>query len=422
MKSFSGIFQIAFPSALVLLLTAVATADDYAYSGLDSGKYVLSDKEVAGATILNAKSLNVDLFAGATYLYDSNTTQQPNGESAHVGIVDFGFNILSGNPNTRGGFYGFDYVGQAFFYENSAQQFGRDTLEHSLGAFVGVNGGKTRIRADVDYLRNNGNSIDFDNVNRETRRAPSHDFDFDVDVRRMLDHGSLEAGAGYVLRDFDSGSGLNDQDSVYGDLAWYFQPGFAPKTSLGFGFRGGEDDFSNNFSQTFYTPSVRARYRLSGKTSFNGSVGYEFRDVDGPGATDTEGTVFNGGMSFTPSPKTGFDLTFYRNNRPSYVTTGQDVNSTGTALRMTQRLPAQFTLRSSVGYENADYTNVVAGPASLREDNFWRFQTSLSHPLRIARGLNGDVSVFYHYNENDSTLVFTEFDQHIVGFRVGLLY
>lgn len=429
MKSFSGIFQLTLIAAIILSSSALVNAGGYTYPGLDSGKfvaesgkYVLSDKEVAGAMILNARSLNVDLFAGATYLYDSNTTQLEGGPDAHVGVFDFGFNILSGNQGTRGGYYGFDYTGQAFLYENAAQQFGRDTLEHSLGAFFGVNGGKTRVRAAVDYARNNGNSIDFDNVNRETRRAPSNDFDFDGSVTRVLPHGSLEAGVNYALRDFDAGSGLNDQNSIFGDLAWYFNPGSAPKTSIGLGFRVGEDDYDNNFNQTYYTPSIRGRYRMSGKTSFNASLGYEIRDVSGPGAVDTEGTVFSGGMTYAPSPKTSYDLSFYRNNRPSYVTTGQDVNSTGAALRMTQRLPANFTLRSSVGYENADYTNTVAGVTPLREDNFWRFQTSIGHPLRIADGLRGDVSVFYHYNENDSTLVFTEFDQHIVGFRVGLLY
>ncbi|MEM7602481.1 MAG: hypothetical protein AAF357_13815, partial [Verrucomicrobiota bacterium] len=377
----------ALATATIACFGSVALAgDDYStYVPVESGKYVVSldDKEVAGAAVLENNRLDVDLFAGASYVYDSNTTQLPNGESAHVGIFDFGFNILSGNPGGRGGFYGFDYVGQAFLYENAVQQFGRDSMEHALGAYFGVNGGKTRIRADIDYQRNNGNAIDFDAINRETRRAPSNDFDFFLDVVRDLDHGSLEAGAGYVLRDFDAGSGLNDQHSYLGDVAWFFNPGFAPKTSLGLGFRAGEDDFDNNFDQSYYTPSARFRYRVSSKTSFNGSVGYEFRDVSGPGARDVESTVFDGGVSYIPSSKTGFNLSFYRNNRPSFVTTGQDVTNTGAALRMTNRLGGKFSLSTSVGYENADYTNVVAGAAPLREDDFWRFQTTLSHPLRI---------------------------------------
>lgn len=413
--------------ALVFAITAaslvsVNAGDPVHYSeGSDYSKSVLGGKE--GVDSLRVNRLKVDLFGSASYIYDSNTTQTPVAQDASIFVFAFGANAVMGSPTRRGVYYGVDYLGQVFGYDDVTAAFGRDSLEHSVGAFVGVNGGLTKIRLDGDYRRNNGNSLQFDNFNNETRRATSHDYDFFLDVVRDLPHGSLEFGAGYMARDFDNNANLNDGESIFGDIAWFYEPGFAPKTQLGLGVRFGSDDYFSNAVQDFVTPSLRWRYALSGKTTLYSTLGYEMRSVDGPTGIDSDHFVYTGGASWAPTSKTSFDLGYYRNIAPSFVSFGEDVERTGVTLKMNNRLPGRFVLGTQVGFENADYFNSqTTGANTGRDDDFTRFGVDLSHPLVIAERLTGQWAIFYNFNTNDSNNPAVEFDQNITGFRVGLNY
>ena len=412
----------AFLIAAIVFPFGLVSAEDVAeYS--DSGKYVsdVDAKEVAGFSFPGPVGLRVDLFAGVSYFHDSNTSLTPVALSADVVSYDFGFDILKGNPGSQGVYYGVNYTGNAYSY-GSGSSLGRDSLEQRVGARLGVIGGKTRFRFNTDYYRNNGNSNDFDQLNRETRRSQSDDYNFDFTLARDLAHSTLEFGAGFKERDFDSGTGVNDESGEYGDIAWFYQPGFAPKTDFGVGFRFGQDDYALNPDQEYYTPSVRLRYAASARTSFHSSLGYEFRDSNNPGSLDNEAVVYNGGLSWVPSAKTSIDFSFYKNNRPSYITGGEDVDSTGVVLQMSNALPARFTLSNSIGYENAEYSPNTTGVVSLREDDFLRYRVSLGHPLRITEEISGNVSVFYTYSNNDSTLGGAEFEQNVTGIRFGVMY
>ncbi len=394
------------------------------YPTVYDSKYVVetSGKEPVSSLLLPDANLHVDVFAGATYFYDSNTTQLFNGDGASTFAFDYGFDVTGGNIASPGGFYGFNYVGHSFVYEDNFARAGRDPHEHRVGALLGVNGAKTSIRLDTTYTRSNGNTIDYDRIYRETRRAASDDFTFDVSAIRDLPHGSIETGFGYILRDFDAATLLNDEHTWFGDIAWYFEPGFAPKTSIGLGFRFGEENYDFNPDQYFYTPSLRARYQLSGKTVLHSSVGTEFRDASGPGTVDREHLVYEGGVSWAATSKTGFDFRYYRQVDPSYVNVAQDIKSTGLVAQMTHQLPREFVFTGSAGYEYADYVSTVVGSSAIREDDFFRLRASLGHPIRLTDKLQGDISVFYQYAENDSNIAVAEFEQHITGVRVGLVY
>ena len=138
-------------------------------------------------------ALKVDLLSSTSFIYDSNTTQSPVAESASLFAFGFGATTKSGKPTDRGAYYGLDYNGQAYLYADSSDDFGRDPYEHFFSGNVGVNGGKTRVRVDANYHRNNGNSIQWDRIERETRRAASHDYGFTLGVTRDLFRGDLKA-------------------------------------------------------------------------------------------------------------------------------------------------------------------------------------------------------------------------------------
>ena len=392
-------------------------------NALVSGEYSYGSKEVyesTGVAMFDETPYTVDLYGGGSTVYNSNTTQLSDGTSAWVAIFDFGFDVESGNQGGRGFDYGFGYDGAVYWWDNTTAAADRDPFEHRLDGYVQVSGGKTRFRIGSDFYRNNGNAMDFVNANREARSAQSNEWGVNASLVRDLSRGSFEVGAAYNMRDFDAGPGLNDQDGYLVDFALFHRFAGAPKTSYGVGFRFGSDDSSGNVDQDFHTTSIRWRYQASSKTSAFSSLGLENRSrPTGTGRStatgDVDNFVFDAGFKWQVSPKTGLDLYVTRNVRPSYFGVNSDYESLAGVAQVSHNLPGLYTLDARVGFENAEYNNG-------REDDFLRLGLSVSRPVSLSQGLNGSVSVFYNYNENDSSETFVNFDQTLAGVRFGLVY
>ena len=383
-------------------------------NALVSGEY-FSGKEVYdsnGVAMFEAAPYTVDLYGGASTVYNDNTTQESDGTSAWVAIFDFGFEIESANQGGRGFDYGFGYDGAAYWWDNSTAAAGRDPFEHRLDGYVQVSGGKTRFRIGSDFYRNNGNAMDFVNSNRETRSAQSNVWGLNASLVRDLSRGSFEAGAAYNTSDFDAGSSLNDQTGYLVDLALFHRFAGAPKTSYGLGFRFGSDDSSQNVDQDFHTTSLRWRYTASSKTSAFSSLGLENRST---ATGDVDNYVLDSGFKWQVSSKTDLDLFISRSVRPSYTGVNSDYESFAGVAQVTHNLPGLYTLNARVGFENAEYDDG-------REDDFLRLGLSVSRPVSLSQGLNGNVSVFCNYNENESSEAVANFDQTLAGVRFGLVY
>lgn len=384
-------------------------------NALVSGEYSYGSKEVYdsnGVAMFESTPYTIDLYAGSSSVYNSNATQDSGGTSAWVAIFDFGFDIESANQGGRGFDYGFGYDGAAYWWENSTAAASRDPFEHRLDGYVQVNGGKTRFRIGSDFLRNNGNAMDFGNMNRESRSAQSNEWDLNASLVRDLSRGSFEAGAAYSLNEFDAGSRLNDQSGYLVDFALFHRFAGAPKSSYGLGFRFGSDDSSQNVDQDFHATSFRWRYRASSKTSAFSSLGLENRST---ATGDVDNFVFDAGMKWQVSSKTDLNLFFTRSVRPSYTGVNSDYDSLAGVAQVSHNLPGLYTLDARVGFESAEYDNG-------REDDFLRLGLSLSRPVSLSQGLNGSVSVFYNYNENESSEAIASFEQTLTGVRFGFAY
>ena len=383
-------------------------------NALVSGEY-FSGKEVYdsnGVAMFESAPYTIDLYGGASTVYNDNTTQESDGTSAWVAVFDFGFEIESANQGGRGFDYGFGYDGAAYWWDNSTAAAGRDPFEHRLDGYVQVSGGKTRFRIGSDFYRNNGNAMDFVNSNRETRSAQSNVWGLNASLVRDLSRGSFEAGAAYNTSDFDAGSSLNDQTGYLVDLALFHRFAGAPKTSYGLGFRFGSDDSSQNVDQDFHTTSLRWRYTASSKTSAFSSLGLENRST---ATGDVDNYVLDAGFKWQVSSKTDLDLFISRDVRPSYTGVNSDYESFAGVAQVTHNLPGLYTLNARVGFENAEYDDG-------REDDFLRLGLSVSRPVSLSQGLNGNVSVFCNYNENESSEAVANFDQTLAGVRFGLVY
>ena len=374
----------------------------------------------AGSDSSPVAGMRVDLYSAASYIYDSNTAQIPDGPSASLFAFAFGANVKSRDEPRRGGYYGLDYKGQYFLYEDAAAAFGRNPFEHFIGGYAGINGGYTRVRLDIDYHRNNGNAFQWDRIERETRRALSNDYSANLGVVRTLGRGSLEFGAGYTLRDFDNNFFFNDGENSYFDASWLAKPSFAPMSELGIGFRLGADNFDGSGSQRFYTPSLRWRWRAGTRTSVHNSVGYETRSI--AGASDVGNLVFNGGVEWAATAQTGIGIGYYRQVMPSFLLDGQSIAATGINLMVNNRLPGNFLLSSRLGYESADYFTTGMTVPLTRQDNFLRLALDLSHPVKLSENLLGEWGIFFHHNRNDTNIPVFDFEQNIFGLRLAVVY
>lgn len=395
------------------------TVGHFADSG--AGQSTSADQILKLAT----RSFDVILTLGVGY--DTNPQLQTDAEGKAVYWADLRFLL---NPDAfgfdgRGLYYGFDIGSSIFSFSNSDRGLagGRDSGELDAKVYTGVRGAKSDIRLDVGYRMNNGNLLDFSNLDRETRRADSDDVDFRLSASRKLDHSQLTGGLMWSQQNFNSDSFLNDQSSFMADGGWLFSPSFAPKTQVGAGFRMGRYDTDRNYEQMFYEPSFRFIHELSPKTSVTGRVGYSFIDYDGADAIQDNGMASYGfGFRWSPTHRTSIDLNAYRDYTPALAQVNQNYYRDGVAMTLSQILPANWSLRGTVAYESADYFSTAVASSSTRNDDYWRLGGDLSHPLGISDWLRGQISAFCYYNSNDSTISTANFDEMFTGMKVGLSY
>ena len=376
---------------------------------------------------LATRAVNIIFTVGEAY--DSNPRWQPSGleKGEFVTWADLHF-LLNPDVFNSGGhglYYGLDVDSNLFSYSNSDRSptGGRDQGEVDAKGFVGVRGAKTDVKFDGNYRLNNGSMFDFLNQDREAGRAQSNDVDLRLSGVRRFDHSQLN---GYVLwgeRNFSSDSGLNDFSQTAADVGWLYSPGYAPKTDVGAGFHVGSYDTQRNFQQSFYEPSFRFNYRLSPKTSLWGRVGYTFIDYGSEASAAEEGFAsYAAGVRWAPSSKTWFDLSGSRDFRPALAYSNQDYFSNDIQFTYSQLLPAEWSLRSYISYDSAEYFSTIAAAMANREDEYWRMGADLSHPLSLFQRLNGQFSLFYYYNTNDSSLRQATFEQSFTGVKVGVTY
>lgn len=433
-------------SALQLLAAvgdgaAVAPSEEAAASGADSaltsGPVAIDHSQHTVSTFLDSgtvasadqilmlanRAFDVIVTLGGGF--DSNPRLENGADGEWVTWADMRFLL---NPNafgsdSRGLYYGFDVGSSVFSYGSDSARAGRDQGELDVSAFTGVRGAKTDVRFDLGYQMNNGNLIDFSDLDREARRSDSDDLSLRLSAMRRFDHSELSGALDWQERNFNSDSGLNDVTSTIGDVGWLFSPAAAPKTDVGAGLRVGSYDSDRNFQQEFFEPSLRFIHRFSPKTLMTGRVGYTFIGYDGMGAISDNGFAsFGMGLRWVPTAKTSFDVNGYRDFTPALVYANQNYFRNGVSFAMNQLLPYNWSFRTSVSLESADYFSTALIGNADRQDDYWRVGGDLSHPLSLPAWLNGQISAFIYYNSNDSSVGVANFDQLFTGMKVGLSY
>ncbi len=385
-----------------------------------------SAKSGKGVVVGDAVGILADKFSVSATLgggYDSNVFLSEVDEvESWLSWVSLGANFNS-RPVGSGAFFGFDVSGSNYFYEDARADNGRDSGELAAGAFAGIRGAKTEIRLDTDFQLRNGNTIDYSNIDREILRADSDTVNVSLSGYRIFPRSKVTGFAFWRDIDFSGPSRLNDSTLIMGDVGWLYRPGFAPKTHIGLGLRGGEYDTRGNVDQTFLEPSIRLEYAASAKTSVNARFGAQFIEYDGDTAID-ETSQFSGslGVSWQAAPGTRVGVEAYRDFNPSYTSVNQSFTMTGFRLNLNQRLPYDFTGLMQVAYESADYFSTVRGASVNRDDDYVRLGLTISRQVNLVSFLDTTISGFVHWNNNDSNISSAEFDQLFTGVKLGIVY
>ena len=159
--------------------------------------------------------------------------------------------------------------------------------------------------------------------------------------------------------------------------------------------------------QVYEQIRARATYNATGKISFEGSAGVEFRQFSSESQTYF---VFSLAANYRPFDGTTITLQGYRNIYGSAAFEGQDFIATGVEFSFTQRFFQRFYLSVATGYENDDYIAVAENSQAGRVDNFVYIRPALAFAFTKWTSF----SVFYEFRKNFSNeSEFTFYDNRV---------
>lgn len=225
----------------------------------------------------------------------------------------------------------------------------------------------------------------------------------------------LSGGVQHIAYDYDAS--LISSETLSGNLFVNFT--FSPKLTVGLGGTFGYnwvDDPSPD--QSFEQINARLTYQATGKVTFNGSVGVEFRQFSGNGQSGSYASpVYELGATYQPFDGTSITLSGNRRTQNSAVLAGQDYSTTDINVTVRQRFLRRVYLGLAVGYENASYFSTINGLDASREDNYFFMQPAIDVTLTRYSTLG----VYYLHRENNSSSFFG-FDDNQFGLRTSLTF
>lgn len=253
----------------------------------------------------------------------------------------------------------------------------------------------------------------------------------DVSNRTRLDLYAATIGASYDLssKTFLSSS-ASFSASQYNNLISSQSAGvnlflnyrYSPKLTFGIGGGAGRNTIDDpDPDETFEQAAARISYAATGKLSFSGNIGVEFRQIEsGPrnSAINFTTPVFDLSAVYQPFDGTKLSLTASRRRLNSAVLAGQDYDVNSFLIDLRQRLVRRVTLAFTITYQNLDYFATITQLPATRSDNYY----SIGPSIDVAITRFWSAGVFYNRRQNSSSLDNFSFDDNQVGFRASLRF
>jgi len=277
-----------------------------------------------------------------------------------------------------------DYtIGADLFAKNTSE----DSLDHRAVMDLQWLLPRTTLGFHLGFVSDTGTSIDVtDRVRRQVYFAgiTSHYF--------LTEKTSWDLNADYDFTDF--GSLISSGEAR---LQGYFNYAYSPKTTFGLGGTLGQVTVEDGPDQVYEQLNFRTIYIATGKLTFTGEVGCEWRQTDG--GDDTINPVFSLDAGWRVREGTTVSLDARRRIFASAIFQDQNYAETDFAITVRQRFSRHADVSLAVGYENNDYQATVPDVSATRMDNFYYIRPGVEwRPLAFL-----GVGLFYEYSQNIST-------------------
>jgi hypothetical protein len=182
---------------------------------------------------------------------------------------------------------------------------------------------------------------------------------------------------------------------------------------LSYSFQTGE----RQFDRWTLGPYIGVDYKLSAKVKFNGRIGMDFVNFDGPGLLGGGGSdqfvPVDLGLVYTASALWAMDLKVYRHVSPDGSRLASYRETFGARLGYHRKV-RRVVLHLGANYE----TNNYYGVASVTGNDFSYYATDATLTMSIFRG-RADASVFVRYRNGSGDAVYRNWDGYQIGVSLG---
>jgi putative beta-barrel porin BBP2 len=301
-----------------------------------------------------------------------------------------------------------------------------DAIQHLIRLTGSHNFGHLTLSASQDVQLLDGTDLNSlsdptgHNANTDVGQRTKHNI-FTTQISDTYDLTGKLYLSNSIALSIDDYESFTDSKNISGNLFINYQ--YSEKLAVGVGGTFGYNTVEQGSpDQTYEQANVRLNYSATGKLSFGGSVGVEFRQFDDSSFGATRGTnispVFELNGTYRPFDGTNITLSGSRRIQNSASLGGQDYTQTDVHVAIGQRFMTRFTLGFAVGYENSDYFSAFQGVSGIREDNYYYVQPTID--AQIMRWWT--IGAYYLYRKDSSSLAFFSFDDNQIGLRSTITF
>ncbi len=245
------------------------------------------------------------------------------------------------------------------------------------------------------------------------RRIYEADYTGDLNAAYALT-GKTTVGSELQAEHSNYSGGLSSTD---GWASGYLNYQIAPKTMVGVTAGGGYLAVAQGANQPYEQALLQTVYLPTGKLSFNGQAGYEYRQFLSRVPNRSQ-LVFKARGSYDPTDSTELTLGTNRDTLASAEYADEDMIETVYQAGVRQRLLQRFYLSVDGGYAHDNYEGNEPKISIARHDDYYYYQPSFSSDVTKY----GTIQLSYEHRENKSSFNAYRFAENLYSVAASFLF
>jgi hypothetical protein len=206
-----------------------------------------------------------------------------------------------------------------------------------------------------------------------------------------------------------NGTGVAQSTRMWSTMDWLNYQ-VAKRVFFGVGVGVGYVDPDIGPGQLFEQVQGRIQWRATDKISFSVNAGFDERQYFAEGYGSALNPIYGASIQYAPFKRTQLSLSAGRTVSSSdFYISSQNNETTTVGISASQWVLEKFYLTGGASYSHTDYVSTFGPLGSLREDDNYSFNVSLTRAF-LKRG---NITLSYSYGDNQSTQT-----ESILGFTV----